>query len=321
METLVSAHSCIFGSRYVGIHASTMKEWIALKGQYDSFFVIDDLVGHFTQPIDSNTYPDKAIVVARQFLQYGVHEGANIVLASGIPEIYELSLILASCVELDYLRTSYEASLLAVLSESQRRQLGLTAKTSIAEAFYPHLGISAYILGLETDVWQGGAEIAANFVVVNTILDGLRARNTNVQLPRPQLLLSTFDQVPGADGRYMTLGNCLSVDASEEEIVQYIASISNPAVVEYWCRIFGLNEVARKLQDDGKIGKSVRSRLTEAVVEELRPFRETRVTNGDALDVLLKGTQVARDKIASTLSEIRNGLGMGSYVSEFGLRT
>lgn len=298
-----------------------MREWSGFKQKYSCFFVIDDLVGHFTQPVDSKTYPDKAIVVARQFVQCGAADGANIVLASGIPEIYEFSMILSSCVELDYLKASYDGSSLACLSEAQRRQLELTARPSVVEAFYTHLGISSYILGLHTNVWQGGAEIAANFVVVNSVLDGLKARLTDVRLPRPRLLQSRFDQVPGADGRYMSIDNCLSVDASTEEIAAYVQSISDAAVVEYWCRILGLNDEIRMLQEDRTVTTSIRGRLTEAVVEELRPFREMRVTNGDALAALVQGTEVARNKIAVTLADLRNDLGLGSYVSEYGPRS
>lgn len=321
MKTLVSAYNCIFGSRFLGVYASTMREWPSLQQKYQCYFVVDDVVGLVTQPVDTLTFADKAMVAAGQFVAAGVDpRKASIVLTSELPELFEIAFLLSRTVDVDEVAKRHLNTFAAHLPTAQRRKLGLAANASVAEVSYPYLGISAYALALGADFWQGGSEVAANHQYMTELAELFNREVKRSVFKSPKLLLSKLAQFPAADGTPMTYANRLSIDASEDEVRRHVDAIRDANVFAMWLEVASLTAAARAVRRSGVFGDKERDVLMSGLVSVLTPFREPRVTNRQVLRALSRGTKAAREQMQDTLRSMRAALGFSSYLSRFGVK-
>lgn len=316
MKTLVSAHNTLFGSRFFGVYASTLKEWPVLQAKYECFFVADDLVGHFVQPVDSAYYADNAQVVAGEFLASGIKASqANIALASELPEMFELAFLLGKVVDFASLEAAYLKTVGSNLDLKQRSQLGLPRTQSFGEIVYPHLGISSYVLGLQADVWQGGAEISINHKYISDIATAFNKATAKKALIIPKLMLAKFSSVRAADGSLMTYANGLRISSSESEIKQYLDQVESVDVLSEWATILGVKKFAQNLKKKNSVYAEDRAQVADLVIAALAPYAQSKVTNGQVVRALSKGSRAARDRIQETIKTVKEAMGIQSYTS------
>ena len=148
--------------------------------------------------------------------------------------------------------------------------------------------------------------------------------------PRPEALLSEVALLPGLDGRKMSksLGNAVALSDPPDVVAAKVtaARTDSERLIEYepdrrpevanLLRIAALCErstpqaVAADIGNGG--GGGLKARVTEAVVEFLRPLRERRAMFGEAdvHDVLCRGVAQAREAACTTLEEVRDAMGM-----------
>jgi tRNA synthetases class I (W and Y) len=318
MKKLVGAHNCIFGSRFLGVYAGSLREWSGLQEKYECYFVLDDLVGYYTQPTDSATYADKAMYASSQFLAAGASpKKSSIALASEIPELYEMAFLLGHVVDLELVGRRFQNTLLAHTPPAQRDALGLRLQPSFTEASYCYLGISSYVLGVGADYWHGGNEIRSNHAYMCEIADSFNAAVKRKVIKSPALKLSQFPQFSAIDGSPMTYTNRLAIDASEEEIQEAIEGIRDHEVLAQWLEVAGLSKIAKGVRRAKGFDAAEREALTENLVELLAPFRSPRFTNRQVLSALSAGTRRTRVLMQETLRGVRGALGMSSYLRRY----
>jgi len=151
--------------------------------------------------------------------------------------------------------------------------------------------------------------------------------------PMPQALLSKTPSILGLDGSQKmskSRGNAIFLSATEDETAALIKKaktdadrnitydpvnrpeVANILMLISLCTKEAPEAIAQRIGDGG--GGMLKKMLTEALNEELRPLRQKRAElekNPDYIrQVLLDGSERARDIAVKTLSEVREAMNM-----------
>lgn len=158
-------------------------------------------------------------------------------------------------------------------------------------------------------------------------------KNGNPVFPEPHALLSKTPSIMGLDGTQKmskSRGNAIMLSATEDETAALIKKaktdadrhitydpenrpeVANLLMLITLCTGDAPQTIAERIGDGG--GGMLKKMLTEALNEELRPLRERRrqlETQPDYIrQVLLDGSQRAREIAARTLDEVRTAMNM-----------
>ena len=158
-------------------------------------------------------------------------------------------------------------------------------------------------------------------------------KNGNPVFPEPHALLSKTPSIMGLDGTQKmskSRGNAIMLSATEDETAALIKKaktdadrhitydpenrpeVANLLMLIALCTGDAPQTIAERIGDGG--GGMLKKMLTEALNEELRPLRERRrqlETQPDYIrQVLLDGSQRAREIAARTLDEVRIAMNM-----------
>ena len=158
-------------------------------------------------------------------------------------------------------------------------------------------------------------------------------KNGNPVFPEPHALLSKTPSIMGLDGTQKmskSRGNAIMLSATEDETAALIKKaktdadrhitydpenrpeVANLLMLIALCTGDAPQTIAERIGDGG--GGMLKKMLTEALNEELRPLRERRrqlETQPDYIrQVLLDGSQRAREIAAHTLDEVRTAMNM-----------
>ncbi|MDY4851071.1 MAG: tryptophan--tRNA ligase [Paludibacteraceae bacterium] len=158
-------------------------------------------------------------------------------------------------------------------------------------------------------------------------------KNGNPVFPEPHALLSKTPSIMGLDGTQKmskSRGNAIMLSATEDETAALIKKaktdadrhitydpenrpeVANLLMLIALCTGDAPQTIAERIGDGG--GGMLKKMLTEALNEELRPLRERRrqlETQPDYIrQVLLDGSQRAREIAARTLDEVRTAMNM-----------
>ena len=158
-------------------------------------------------------------------------------------------------------------------------------------------------------------------------------KNGNPVFPEPHALLSKTPSIMGLDGTQKmskSRGNAIMLSATEDETTALIKKaktdadrhitydpenrpeVANLLMLIALCTGDAPQTIAERIGDGG--GGMLKKMLTEALNEELRPLRERRrqlETQPDYIrQVLLDGSQRAREIAARTLDEVRTAMNM-----------
>ncbi len=158
-------------------------------------------------------------------------------------------------------------------------------------------------------------------------------KNSEPVFPEPHALLAKTPMILGLDGNAKmskSLGNAIMLSATEDETAKAIKKaktdqerhitydpVNRPEVANL-LRLISLctheepEKIAEKIGDGG--GGMLKSTLTEALNEELRPLRTKRAElekNPEYIrKVLLSGSEKAREIASQTLKEVRHAMNM-----------
>lgn len=158
-------------------------------------------------------------------------------------------------------------------------------------------------------------------------------KNGNPVFPEPHALLSKTPSIMGLDGTQKmskSRGNAIMLSATEDETAALIKKaktdadrhitydpenrpeVANLLMLIALCTGDAPQTIAERIGDGG--GGMLKKMLTEALNEELRPLRERRrqlETQPDYIrQVLIDGSQRAREIAARTLDEVRTAMNM-----------
>ena len=297
---LISAHNPVTGPRHLGHYFGAMKSLVECQYDYDTVVVLDDLLAHFMYPKERPHIQNRTFYVVQDFINSGFDVERNtIVLTSQIyPHFLEHMLYYGSVIDTAYMNHLYENSFLGSLKAYQRKELGLSKYASCVEWLYPQIGISAMTLGLDASYFQGGEEIIGYIYIMEEIVENIN-KKYGLSLKVPEYIPSKKGYINGTDGKYMIQKNCLFLSEDENSVQRKVHSIDDKQVFVEWYEAMHMEDKAmtlteKRLDIDDKID------MAEALLEELRPFRENKMTNQEIINVLKKGNAKAIDLFNNT---------------------
>ncbi len=302
---LISTHNPVTGPRHLGHYFGAMKSLVECQHDYETIVVLDDLLAHFMYPKERPYIQNRTFYVVQDFINSGFDaEKHTICLTSQLHRYFmEHLLYYSSVVDVAYCNHLYENSFLGSLKSYQRKELGIGNYPSVVEWLYPQIGISSITLGLKADYFQGGEEIIGYIYIMDEIVEKLNQKY-GLQVAVPGYVPSKKGYVNGIDGKYMIQANCLFLSEAEPDLHQKVHQIQDKKVFIEWYESMHMEDKAadlsaRPLQVNDKID------MANALLEELRPHRENKMTNGQIIEVLKKGNERAKELFSETAEELR----------------
>lgn len=305
-EILISAHNPVTGPRHLGHYFGAMKSLAECQYEYDTIVVLDDLLAHFMYPKERKFIQNRTFYVVQDFINSGIDTEVNaIVLTSQIHKHFlEHMLYYSSVMDVAYCNHLYENSFLGSLKSYQRKELGIGNYPSVAEWMYPQIGIAAMTLAFGAKYFQGGEEIIGYIYIMEEIIEKLNAKN-GLDIKVPQYVPSKQGYINGTDGKYMIQKNCLFLSEDEQSVHKKIHGIQDKNVFIEWYNSMHMENKAEQLKTkhlelDDKID------MAEVLLDELKPFRENKLTNKEIIEVLNRGNKKALELFKQTVQPLRD---------------
>ena len=323
------------GKLHLGHWVGSIKNRVALQGEYDCYFFLADLHTLTTKPLRNdilemrNHIPD----VVLDWLSCGIDPTqSTIYLQSAIPEVYEMNLIFEMLVSVNRLTG------LPSLKEMARN-------ANISEESIP-FGLLGYPILQTADILLPKAHLVPvgkdNEAHVELARDIARRFNQYYGdlFPLPEALLSETSSLIGIDGKgkmSKSAGNAifLSDDAKTVEkkvrgmftdpnrVHAHVAGTveGNPLFIYHEAFNTDKEEIEafKKQYRAGTIGDvEIKSRLAQVINQFLEPFRERRKVfenqKGLVETIIYEGTLKMREIAQKTAQEMRGAMGLtGSW--------
>lgn len=311
METkgiMISAHNPVTGPRHLGHYFGAMKSLAECQYEYDTIVVLDDLMARIMYPKDREHIQNRAFYVVQDFINSGLDVKKNsIVLTSQIHALYlEHLLYYSTVIDFNYCNRLYENSFLGSLKLYQRKELGVGNYASVAEWIYPQIGLAALTLGLGAKYFQGGEEIIGFTYIMEEISENLYKKH-HLQIPVPVYVPSKQGYINGTDGTYMIQRNCLFLSEEKKNIYKKVHEMDDKQVFIEWYTSMHLEQKAAALSDKA-LDVDDKIEMAETLVEELKPFRENKLTNRQIIRILNSGKEKVSRIFAKTAQPLRDAL-------------
>ncbi|MGD8698532.1 MAG: tryptophan--tRNA ligase [Gemmatimonadales bacterium] len=311
------------GELHIGNYLGAVKNWVAMQEEYDLFVCIVDLHA-ITQPFEPRGLPRRIFDMALTLLAAGIDpEKCTLFVQSDVPEHSELAWVFMTVTPLGELErmTQYK-------DKSARQESVLAGLLN-----YPVLQAADILLYHAVAVPVGEDQVQ-HIELTREIARKWNGRHGEY-FPEPQAVVGKVRRVLGLDGQAKmskSLGNTIGLLETEEEIWGKIRVAltdpqrktrkdpGNPNV----CNIFSLHRHFSSQADQAWAAEGCRTagigcveckrRLTENVVETLRPIRqralELKEDPGLVLEVLADGARRGREVATATMAEVRTRMGL-----------
>jgi tryptophanyl-tRNA synthetase len=313
------------GRFHLGNYFGAAKNWVELQNQYECFYFIADYHALTTEP-DGHKAEDKVFDLTADLISVGVDPKRSVLyLQSKVPEVAELSLMLSMVTPLSWVMRTPGFKEKAKL-HPDNVNLGLLS--------YPILQGADILIVKGVGVPVGKDQLAH----VELVREVARRFNRTYApvFPEPRVLLTETPLIKGTDGKQRmskTVGNIVGVTDDPKVIEKQVLSMVTDVKRVYrtqpghprtcnvcafykiffddWQRYWDL---CRKAQ----IGCHEKKRLlAERLIETFRPFREMRseLSPATVTKILDEGSKNARDVARQTMAEVRQAVGLPSYLS------
>ncbi len=326
------------GRLHVGHYVGSLKRRVELQnsGIYDKIFI---MIADAQALTDNADNPEKVrqniIEVALDYLSAGIDPTkSNIFIQSQIPELCELSFYYMNLVTVSRLQRNP-----TVKSEIQMRNF----ETSIPVGFFTYpISQAADITAFKATTVPVGEDQLPMLEQTKEIVRKFNSVYDDV-LIEPEILLPNNKaclRLPGTDGKAKmskSLGNCIYLSDTEKDVKTKIMSmytdpnhirVEDPGQVEgntvftyldafsrpehfaeYLPDYANLQELKDHYTRGGLGDVKVKKFLNAVMQEELAPIRARRAEYEkdipEIYNILKKGTEVAKEKAAQTLSEVK----------------
>lgn len=307
-QILVSPHNPITGARHLGHYLGSMKDLIDLQDKYDCYVILDDMLAALMYPQERDKLLNRTLYVVQDFLNAGLDpKKSKIILTSQLPQLFEMIFLIGTVVDFDYCKTLHKSSFCGLLKHYQRRELSLKFHPSTSEVIYPQIGIPCATLALQAAYFQGGEEITGYLSTMDEITENYAHINEH-QFTSPAYVASSLPFVKGTDGAYMIQSNALILSADEKEIQEQIAATSDLSAFGNWFSAFGEKDRAARITTLAE--KDAKREMTDYLLTSFKPFRESKYTNGQLLDILAEGSKQAQELIGETIENVKADFGL-----------
>ena len=341
MEKIILTGDRPPGRLHVGHYVGSLKRRVELQnsGEYDKIFI---MIADAQALTDNADNPEKVrqniIEVALDYMACGLDpEKSTLFIQSQVPELTELSFYYMNLVTVSRLQRNP-----TVKNEIKMRNF--EASNPVGFFTYP-ISQAADITAFKATTVPVGEDQAPMIEQTREIVHKFNTVYGG-NLVEPEILLPDNKaclRLPGIDGKAKmskSLGNCIYLSDSEEEIKKKIMSMftdpnhlrvqdpgrveGNPVFIyldafsrpehfeEFLPEYQNLDELKAHYQRGGLGDVKVKKFLNNVMQAELGPIRERRKMweqrTADVFDILKAGTEVAREKAAATLHDVRSSM-------------
>lgn len=329
------------GRLHVGHYVGSLSERVRLQnsGDYDEIYI---MIADAQALTDNAEHPEKVrqniIQVALDYLACGIDpEKSTIFIQSMVPELTELTFYYMNLVTVARVQRNP-----TVKSEIKMRNF----EASIPVGFFCYpISQAADITAFRATTVPVGED---QMPMIEQCKEIVHKFNTvyGETLTEPEIVLSSNKaclRLPGIDGKAKmskSLGNCIYLSDEEDVVKKKIMSMftdpnhlrvqdpgrveGNPVFIyldafsrpehfeEFLPEYQNLDELKAHYQRGGLGDVKVKKFLNNVMQAELGPIRERRKMweqrTADVFDILKAGTEVAREKAAATLHDVRSSM-------------
>ena len=329
------------GRLHVGHYVGSLAERVKLQnsGLYDEIYI---MIADAQALTDNAEHPEKVrqniLQVALDYLACGLDpEKSNIFIQSMVPELTELTFYYMNLVTVARVQRNPTV-------KSEIKQRNFEASIPVGFFCYPISQAANITAFRATPVPVGEDQLP----MLEQCKEIVHKFNTvyGETLTEPEIVLSSNKaclRLPGIDGKAKmskSLGNCIYLSDEEDVVKKKIMSMftdpnhlrvqdpgrveGNPVFIyldafsrpehfeEFLPEYQNLDELKAHYQRGGLGDVKVKKFLNNVMQAELGPIRERRKMweqrTADVFDILKAGTEVAREKAAATLHDVRSSM-------------
>ena len=329
------------GRLHVGHYVGSLAERVKLQnsGLYDEIYI---MIADAQALTDNAEHPEKVrqniLQVALDYLACGLDpEKSNIFIQSMVPELTELTFYYMNLVTVARVQRNPTV-------KSEIKQRNFEASIPVGFFCYPISQAADITAFRATHVPVGEDQLP----MLEQCKEIVHKFNTvyGETLTEPEIVLSSIKaclRLPGIDGKAKmskSLGNCIYLSDEEDVVKKKIMSMftdpnhlrvqdpgrveGNPVFIyldafsrpehfeEFLPEYQNLDELKAHYQRGGLGDVKVKKFLNNVMQAELGPIRERRKMweqrTADVFDILKAGTEVAREKAAATLHDVRSSM-------------
>ena len=329
------------GRLHVGHYVGSLAERVKLQnsGLYDEIYI---MISDAQALTDNAEHPEKVrqniLQVALDYLACGLDpEKSNIFIQSMVPELTELTFYYMNLVTVARVQRNPTV-------KSEIKQRNFEASIPVGFFCYPISQAADITAFRATHVPVGEDQLP----MLEQCKEIVHKFNTvyGETLTEPEIVLSSNKaclRLPGIDGKAKmskSLGNCIYLSDEEDVVKKKIMSMftdpnhlrvqdpgrveGNPVFIyldafsrpehfeEFLPEYQNLDELKAHYQRGGLGDVKVKKFLNNVMQAELGPIRERRKMweqrTADVFDILKAGTEVAREKAAATLHDVRSSM-------------
>ena len=329
------------GRLHVGHYVGSLRRRVELQnsGEFDKIFI---MIADAQALTDNAEHPEKVrqniLQVALDYLACGLDpEKSNIFIQSMVPELTELTFYYMNLVTVARVQRNPTV-------KSEIKQRNFEASIPVGFFCYPISQAADITAFRATHVPVGEDQLP----MLEQCKEIVHKFNTvyGETLTEPEIVLSSNKaclRLPGIDGKAKmskSLGNCIYLSDEEDVVKKKIMSMftdpnhlrvqdpgrveGNPVFIyldafsrpehfeEFLPEYQNLDELKAHYQRGGLGDVKVKKFLNNVMQAELGPIRERRKMweqrTADVFDILKAGTEVAREKAAATLHDVRSSM-------------
>lgn len=321
------------GRLHLGHFVGALNQWIPLQDEYECFFLIADVQALTTHADDPTLIARSVREVVLDFLSVGLfpnRPNVHFVLQSGIPELYELTVLLSMVTPDNWVSRNP-----TVMAE----KASAVGDVTVGFAMYP-VSQAADILFVTQSPNQAILVPVGEDQIPHLRLNNkIAARFNRIYAPvlaRCEPLVGKIGRLVGIDGEAKmskSLGNVINLSDPTETVRRQVMRMftdpnrtsadvpgaveGNPVFMYHDAFNRDVAQVAdlKKRYRAGKVGDvEVKHALIDALEEFLQPIRERRMMYQENASLcaqfLEEGTAVARKVAQNTLTQVRHAMGL-----------
>lgn len=320
------------GPLHLGHYVGSLKQRVALQVIHEQTILVADMQGLTDNAHNPKKVSSNILNVVADYLAVGIDPAkTTICLQSHLPALAELTMYYSNLVTISRLERNP-----TVKSEIQSKGF----ERSIPAGFltYP-ISQAADITAFNATLIPVGDDQLPMLEQSNEIVRKINSLAGQVVLNECRPLLSNASRLPSADGKSKmskSMGNTINLGASEKEISATVKSmytdpkhlrVEDPGNIEgnvvftYLDAFHPDGDYINQLKEHyqrGGLGDGITKKVLEECLQDmLRPIRERRVEflndKAQLVDILVKGSQVSREKTEKVLYDVKDIFGLNIF--------
>ncbi|MXJ83366.1 tryptophan--tRNA ligase [Klebsiella michiganensis] len=317
------------GQLHLGHYVGSLRQRVLLQHDHQQFILVADLQGLTDNGSNPQKISSNILEVMADYLAVGIDpQKTTICLQSALPALAELSALYMNIVTVARVERNPTV-------KNEIAQKGFSRSLPVGFLAYP-ISQAADITAFKAELVPVGDDQLPMIEQTNEIVHKMNSLTTTPILQHCKALLSDVSRLPGIDGSAKmskSLGNTLTLSASEEEIHRAVSAmytdpnhlrVADPGqtegnVVFTYLDAFHADkafvaEMKAHYRRGGLGDRQCKNALETCLQELLAPIRERRATyiqdKGMLLALLRRGSERAHELTQRTLHEVKRGLGL-----------